>query len=76
MSLDVHVKEHLVQNAFALLRDSPGLKIANTARNTGASYWQVYRRYHGKPPSSSRGGHNRKTTVPQDAALIEYIYMC
>jgi hypothetical protein len=76
MSLDAKAKEQLVQNSLAKLRDTPGLSITDATRATGASYWQVYRRHHGYPPSSSRGGHNKKMTVPQDAALIDHIYMC
>jgi hypothetical protein len=76
ISLNAKAKEQLVQNALAKLRDTPGLSITDAARATSASYRQVYRRHHGHPPSSSRGGHNKKTTIPQDAALIEHIYMC
>ena len=69
-------EEQKVQKALALLRENPGMKIAEAARRTHASYDRVRRRKQGRQRSSSRGGHNKELNIPSSSALKEYLLMC
>jgi hypothetical protein len=53
----------------------PFLKASAAARQFSAPYQRLLRRRRGIPPSSSRGGHNKKLNSIQDAALQDYIYL-
>ena len=68
-------EETKVQNTLALIRENPGIKAVDTARQTRASYYRVVRRLHGVPRSSSRGGRNKKLDEPESKALKEYLLM-
>jgi DDE superfamily endonuclease len=69
-------EEKKVQDALALIQKNPGMKAAEAARTTRASYWRLTRRLRGIPRSSSRGGHNKKLEEPETKALREYLLMC
>jgi hypothetical protein len=51
------------------------LKGTKAAQRFGAPYDRLMARRHGRPPSHSQGGHNKKLSAPQDDALKEYIIM-
>jgi DDE superfamily endonuclease/Tc5 transposase DNA-binding domain len=53
----------------------PFLKASVAARQFSAPYQRLLRRRAGVPPSSSRGGHNKKLDSIQDKALRDYIYL-
>ena len=69
-------EEQKVQKALALLRENPGMKIAEAARRTHASYDYIQRRKQGCQHSSSRGGHNKKLNIPSSSILKEYLLIC
>ena len=69
-------EEEKVQAAMALLRRKPYMKAAAAARQTRCSYERLRRRLKGVPPSSSRGGHNKKLGIVEDNVLKDYLFMC
>ena len=72
---DQHEEEKVLA-ALDLIRQNKGMKAAEAARITRASYPRVLRRLKGVPRSSSRGGHNKKLDIPSSEALKEYLLMC
>ncbi len=73
MTKDMDHEEEKVQLAIKLLAQNPSLKIAQAARTTRAPYNRLRGRLAGKPPSSSRGGHNKKLSTIEDNALKDYL---
>jgi hypothetical protein len=69
-------EEEKVQAALRLMKSNPGMKAAEAARQTRASYERVRRQLRGVPPSSSRGGLNKKLAEPESRALREHLLMC
>ena len=69
-------EEQKVQQALELIRQNPGIKLAEAARQTRASYPRLLRRNNGIPRSLSRGGHNKKLNKLKSGALKEYLLMC
>ena len=53
--------------------EDPTLSGKAAACKYHASYYQLLARRRGRPPSNSRGGHNKKLSLPQDSALIDYL---
>jgi hypothetical protein len=72
---DQHEEEKVLA-AFDLIRKNPGIKAAEAACTTRASYYRVIRRLSGVSRSSSREGHNKKLDMPSTEALKEYLLMC
>jgi hypothetical protein len=69
-------EEDKVQMALSLLKENPRMKITVACREARASYESVRRRVRGIPPSSSRGGHNKKLNGPENEALRDFLVMC
>jgi hypothetical protein len=58
------------------MKSNPKIKAAKAVSKTRASCHRVLRRLKGIPPSSSRGGHNKKLAEPENYALREHLLMC
>jgi hypothetical protein len=69
-------EEKKVQAALQLMKSNPKMKAAEAACKTRAAYHRVLRRLKGIPPSSSRGGQNKKLAEPENHALREHLLMC
>ena len=69
-------KEQKVQDVINLLQRKPTMKVLAAARKTRCSYDRLRRRLKGIPPSSSRGGHNKKLGKVEDYVLKDYLFMC
>ena len=67
--------EARITAAIAAMDANPRLKASVAARQFGVPYHLLLRRRAGVPPSSSRGGHNKKLNSVQDMALRDYICM-
>jgi len=76
MTSNAIFEEQKVLATIELLRQQPELKIAEACRQTRAAYHRVTRRLKGIPASNSRGGHNRKFSVPQNDAIKEHLLFC
>ncbi len=70
------LEEEKVQKTIALLQKNPGMKRSKACQLTRADYQRVTRCLKGTPPSSSRGGHNKKLCLVQDNVLKDYLIMC
>jgi hypothetical protein len=71
-SLDVEVA---ISKASEAMDKDPKLKGTKAALRYGAPYDRLIRRRQGRRASNTRGGHNKKLSVPQDGALKDYIMM-
>ena len=67
--------ESRIAAASAAMDANPRLKASVAARQFDAPYHRLRRRRQGMPPSSTRGGHNKKLSTVQDQALRDYIVM-
>ena len=67
--------EERIAKASLTMDDDPNLKGTKAAQRFGAPYNRLIARRRGRPPSYSRGGQNKKLSIPQDDALKEYILM-
>jgi hypothetical protein len=70
-----HEIEERIAKASRAMDDDPNLKGTKAAQRFGAPYDRLIARRRGRPPSYSRGGQNKKLSIPQDDALKEYILM-
>jgi hypothetical protein len=68
------IEEHIAK-ASHVMDNNPYLRGTKAAKQFGALYERLMARRHGRPPSHSRGGQNKKLSAPQDDALKEYILM-
>jgi len=68
------IKERIAKASEAMDRD-PKLKGAKAVAYFGAPYDRLMARRRGRPVSNSRGGHNKKLSVPQDESLRDYLLM-
>jgi hypothetical protein len=75
MPPEPHDIEELIAQASRAMDNDPYLKGTKAAKQYGAPYERLMARRRGRPPSHSRGGQNKKLSVPQDDALKEYILM-
>ncbi|KAI0995404.1 hypothetical protein K3495_g12775 [Podosphaera aphanis] len=57
------------------MRENPNAKTAQVARQCKCQYSLLYNRSRGIKTSSSRGGHNRKLSEPEDQALQDYLLL-
>ena len=57
------------------LGENSNTKVKEVARLFNCSYFRLLARSHGRRPSSSRGGHNKKLSEPEDSALKDYLLM-
>jgi hypothetical protein len=67
--------ETRIANAYEAMDNDPKLKGMATATRFGAPYDRLMARRRGRPPSYTRGRHNKKLLVPQDNLLKDYILM-
>jgi hypothetical protein len=67
--------EIAIQKASDAMDADPTLKGTDAAKQFGAIYHRLMARRRGRPPSSTRGGHNQKLNKPQNHALIDYLTM-
>jgi hypothetical protein len=67
--------ETRIANACEAMDNDPKLKGMAAAARFGAPYDRLMARRRGRPPSHTRGGHNKKLSVPQDDLLKDYILM-
>jgi hypothetical protein len=58
------------------MMSNPKMKATEAACKTRAAYHRVLRCLKGIPPSSSRGGQNKKLAEPKNYALREHLLMC
>ena len=75
MPPNVDHEELKVKEALKLIKANPRIKAAEAACQTRASYERLRRQQRGVPPSSSRGGHNKKLGEPETWALREHLLM-
>jgi hypothetical protein len=68
------IEERIAKASEAMDRD-PRLKGTKAAAHFGAPYDRLMARRRGRPASNSRGGHNKKLSVPQDESLRDYLLM-
>ena len=68
-------KEIAVQKASKAMDEDPTLTGVAAATHFRANYQQLMARRRGRPPSNSRGGHNKKLSTPQDSALKDYLLL-
>jgi hypothetical protein len=71
---NTEIKDAIAKASEAMDKD-PSLKGTVAAKQYRAIYSRLIKRRNGRPPSSSRGGHNKKLSEPQDNALKDYLYM-
>ncbi|KAI0991782.1 hypothetical protein K3495_g16405 [Podosphaera aphanis] len=64
-----------IQNALRYMKENPNAKIAQVARQFKYQYQLLYNRSRGIKLSSSRGGHNKKLSEPDDQALQDYLLL-
>lgn len=76
MNSRIDHEEEKVQAALALLQTNPHQTLAVVARKTRCSYKRLRGRLRGIPPSSTRGGHNKKLSIIEDNVLKDFLYMC
>jgi hypothetical protein len=67
--------ETRIANACEAMDNDPKLKGMAAAARFGAPYDRLMACQRGRPPSHTRGGHNKKLLVPQDDSLKDYILM-
>ncbi|KAI0992773.1 hypothetical protein K3495_g15412 [Podosphaera aphanis] len=67
--------EETIQNALRYMKENPNAKIAQVTRQFKCQYQLLYNRSRGIKPSSSRGGHNKKLSEPEDQALQDYLLL-
>jgi len=67
--------EIAIQNASAAMDTDPTLKGTDAAKQHNAIYHWLIARRQGRPPSSTRGGHNQKLQEPQNHAVQDYLMM-
>ena len=65
--------ESAIEKASLAMDENPELKGSVAARRFEAPYARLMARRRGRPPSSSRGGLNKKLTEPANDALLDYI---
>jgi hypothetical protein len=65
--------EDAIAKASNAMDKDPKLNAKEAARRHSAIYTRLLARRKGRKPSSSRGGHNKNVTAPQDGALLDYI---
>jgi hypothetical protein len=70
-----HEIETRIANACEAMDNDPKLKGIAAAARFGAPYYRLMARRRGRPPSHTRGGHNKKLLVPQDNLLKDCILM-
>jgi hypothetical protein len=56
--------ESRIVEAIEYIQLNPHTKIALVTRSYNVSYYKLRARLNGRPPSSSRGGHNKKLSEP------------
>jgi hypothetical protein len=71
---DAELEARIAEASEALDRN-PKLKVLKAARDFKVPYDRLRMRRKGRPPSSSRGGHNKKLCEPQDDALKSYLLL-
>jgi hypothetical protein len=67
--------EKAIQAASEAMDRDPRLKAKDAAIQYGAHYRRLLNRRNGHPPSSSRGGHNKKLSEPEEEAIKSYLDM-
>ena len=67
--------ENAVEKASQAMDKDPKLTGVAAAHQYSAIYSRLMVRRWGRPPSSTRGGHNKKLPVPQNQALKDYLLM-
>ena len=67
--------EAAIATASAVMDLDPTLKGTVAAKKYSANYRRLMARRRDRPPSNSRGGHNRKLSEPQDHALKDYLLL-
>jgi hypothetical protein len=65
--------EAAIAEASAAMDLDPSPKGTVAAREFGANYTRLMACRRGRPASNTRGGHNKKLTIPQDSAVKEYL---
>ena len=75
MPSEPHEIEERIAKASHAIDNDPYLRGTKAAKQFGAPYERLMARRHGRLPSHSRGGQNKKLSAPQDDALKEYILM-
>jgi hypothetical protein len=68
-------KEIAIQKASKAMDEDPTLTGVAAATHYRANYQRLMARRRGRPPSNSRGGHNKKLSTPQDSALKDYLLL-
>ncbi|RFU31685.1 hypothetical protein B7463_g4640, partial [Scytalidium lignicola] len=67
--------ESRIAEAIEYIQLNPHAKIAPIARSFNVPYQKLRARLIGRNPSSSRGGHNKKLSEPQETALKDYMML-
>ena len=67
--------EIAIQMASAAMDADLTLKGIDAAKRYNAIYSRLMAWRRGRPPSSTRGGHNQKLQDPQNHAVIDYLTM-
>ena len=67
--------EIAIQIASAAMDADPTLKGTDAAKQYNAIYSRLIARRRGRPPFSTRGGHNQKLQDPQNHAVKDYLTM-
>ena len=65
--------EDRINEALATIPEDGVVNLAKVAREFAVDYCALRRRYHGIPPTTSKGGHNSRLDDAQDAALCKRI---
>jgi hypothetical protein len=67
--------ETAIQNASAAIDADPALKGIHAAKQYNANCHQLMAQRRGRPPSSTRCGHNQKLQDPENHAVQDYLAM-
>lgn len=67
--------EDRIQEAIRHLQLNPVVKKKAAAAQFNVPYERLRMRINGRPASHTRGGHNKKLTMPEDKALVEYLML-
>ena len=68
------IEERIARASEAMDQD-PRLRGTKAAVQFVVPYDRLMARRRGRPASNSRGGHNKKLSVPQDKSLRDYLLM-